>query len=213
MQILFSLVIPLLGIVSIVAAIYFALRAFSSRSRVDKAAYGYGQLETRQSMQVDFGRAVIALFVGLIFLAVYAVNLAGGGAAPEPAFVPTISPTDTAEPEVVETAVPTPTATITPAPFPTSQVTVVATPTSPPIATPTQTPEPAPRTATVSSGVGVYLRAEPSTSATDLTWLQDGTLLTLLPGEAQADGYNWVFVRIADGQEGWVATEFITINP
>jgi hypothetical protein len=212
-QILFSLVIPLLGVVSILAAIYFVVRAVSARSRVDKAAYAYGQLETRQSMQFDFGRAVVAFIVGLIFLAVYAVNLVGGGAAPEPAFVPTISPTETAEPEVLETAVPTPTATVTPVPFPTSQVTVVATATSPPIATPTNTPEPAPQTATVSSGVGIYLRAEPSTSATDLAWLQDGTQLIILPGEAQADGYTWAFVRIPDGQEGWVVTEFITINP
>ncbi|HSM55207.1 MAG TPA: hypothetical protein VK879_03550, partial [Candidatus Sulfomarinibacteraceae bacterium] len=69
MQILFSLVIPLLGAVGLLAALYFVLRAFSSRSRVDKAAYRYGQLETRQSMQIDFGRAIVALFVGLIFLA------------------------------------------------------------------------------------------------------------------------------------------------
>lgn len=212
MQILFSLVIPLLGVVGLLAALYFVLRAFSSRSRVDKAAYGYGQLETRQSMQIDFGRAVVALFIGLIFLAVYAVNLAGGGAAPEPAFVPTTSPTETAEPEV-ETAVPTSTATITPAPFPTSDVTVIPTQTPTPAATPTNTPEPSPPTATVTSAVGVYLRAEPSTSAPDLAWLQEGTQLIVLPGEAEADGFRWIFVRIADGTEGWVATDFVTINP
>ncbi len=212
MQILFSLVIPLLGAVGLLAALYFVLRAFSSRSRVDKAAYGYGQLETRQSMQIDFGRAIIALFVGLIFLAVYAVNWAGGGTAPEPAFVPTTSPTETVEP-AVETAVPTPTASITPAPFPTSDVTVIPTETPTPAPTPTSTPEPSPSTGTVTSAVGVYLRAEPSTSAPDLAWLQEGTQLIILPGEAEADGFNWISVRIADGTEGWVATDFITINP
>ena len=212
MQILFSLVIPLLGAVGLLAALYFVLRAFSSRSRVDKAAYRYGQLETRQSMQIDFGRAIVALFVGLIFLAVYAVSQIGGGAAPEPAFVPTTSPTETAQP-AVETAVPTPLATITPAIFPTSEVTLVPTQTPTPAPTATSTPEPSPSTATVSSAVGVYLREEPTTSAPDLAWLQEGTQLIVLPGEAESDGFSWIFVRIGDGQEGWVATEFITINP
>lgn len=212
MQILFSLVIPLLGAVGLLTAVYFALRAFSSRSRVDKAAYGYGQLETRQSMQIDFGRAIIALFVGLIFLAVYAVNLAGGGTAPEPAFVPTTSPTETVEP-AVETAVPTPLATITPAIFPTSEVTLVPTQTPSPAPTATSTPEPSPSTATVTSGVGVFLREDPSTTAPDIAWLQEGTQLIILPGEAEADGFSWLFVRIADGREGWVAADFVTINP
>lgn len=220
MQVVLSVVIPLLGLISILGAVYFLFRAVTARGRSGKASYGFGQLEARQSMQVDFARALIAFVVGLVFLAVYAVGLAGGGAAPEPAFVPTLSPTETAVPPVTATsaadAAPTTvgaTATVTPVPFPTSQVTVVATATPPPTAVPTNTPEPEPDTAVVTSPVGVYLRAEPSTSAPDVEWLLEGTPLVVLPGEAQADNYSWIFVRSPEGNEGWVATDFIELTP
>jgi len=172
-------------------------------------------LEARQSMQLDFGRAIIALFVGLIFLAVFAINPSWGEGMPEPAFVPTLSPTEEQPTPMSEaaTAVPNPTATVTPVPFPTSQATVVPTSTEAPVATPTNTPEPASQTAVVTSPVGVYLRSEPSTTAPDVEWLLEGTQLVVLPGSAEADEYVWMYVRTPEGNEGWVATDFIEVNP
>lgn len=217
MQVVFGLILPLLGAISLLGAAYFLIRALSARSRFGKESYGFGQLEARQSMQADFIWAVVALLVGLIFFAVYAIVPNDGEAMVEPAFAPTLSPTTSAtETGVSTTAVPTSvlaTATVTPVPFPTSQVTVLPTATQPPAATPTNTPEPAPQTAVVTSPVGVYLRSEPSTTAPDVEWLLEGTQLIVLPGEAQADEYTWIFVRTLAGNEGWVATDFVSVNP
>ncbi len=214
MQVVFSIIVPALGAISVLAAIYFVYRAFSSRARSGMESYGFGQLEARHSMQIDFVRAGMALFLGLIFLAVYAISPSVSGDAPEPAFTPAPLPTDTPNtPTAVATSVPLPTATVTPVPFPTSQVTALPTITEAPAVTATNTPEPQADTAVVTSPVGVYLRAEPSTSAADVEWLLEGTQLIILPGEADADDYRWIFVRTPTGNEGWVATDFIEINP
>jgi len=213
-QVVLGVILPLLGAISLLAGVYFLVRALSARSRSGKESYGFGQLEARQSMQLDFGRAAIALFVGLIFLAVFAISPSLGEGMPEPAFAPTLSPTETAPAAAtaVSTPEPGPTATVTPVPFPTSQVTVIPTSTVPPV-TPTNTPEPEPQTAVVTSPVGVYLRSEPSTTAPDVEWLLEGTQLVVLPGQAEADDYVWIYVRTPEGNEGWVATEFIEVNP
>jgi len=212
-QVVLGVILPLLGAISLLAALYFLVRALSARSQSGKESYGFGQLEARQSMQLDFGRAIIALFVGLIFLAVFAINPSLGDGMLEPAFSPTLSPTDIAPTVTTEAGVaePDPTATVTPVPFPTSQITVVPTSTQP-AATPTNTPQPEPQTAVVTSPVGVYLRSEPSTTAPDVEWLLEGTQLVVLPGEAEADEYVWIYVRTPEGNEGWVATDFIEVN-
>ena len=156
------------------------------------------------------------MVVGLIFLGVYAL-LPDDGVEAEPDPVPTPEMTaEAAETEPAapaETAVPEATSSPTPAPFPQEQVTVLPSatpiPTDPPL--PTATPEPELQTAVVASGVGVYLRQDPSTSAPDLEWLLDGTPLVVLPNQTDAGGYTWVLVRTDDGVEGWVATDFIEI--
>ena len=217
MQDVLSVIIPLLGAIGILVAIFFMLRAVASRIQTSKEPYGVGQLETRRSMQKDLLRAGAALVVGLVFMGVYAVISKSAEAAPEPKTTPeTIpEPAVTAPASADETAVPEATNSPTPVPFPESQVTVL--PTIPPAPTltpiPTSTPEPELETAVVASGVGVYLRQDPSTTAPDLEWLLDGTQLVVLPGEAEADGYTWVLVRTSDGNEGWVATDFIEITP
>jgi hypothetical protein len=217
-QAVLSVIIPLLGAIGILAAIFFGLRALSSRLQVNKEAYSVGQLETRRSMQKDMIWAALSLIVGLIFLGVYTL-LPDSMVEAEPEPTPTIevtaesAPTDTVSTE--ETAVPQATNSPTPAPFPESQVTVLPSatpiPTDPPA--PTDTPEPELQTAVVSSGVGVYLRDNPGVSALDLQWLLEGTPLEVLPEQADADGYTWVLVRTTDGVEGWVATDFIEITP
>lgn len=220
MQAVLSVIIPLLGAIGILVAIFFGLRALSSRLQASKQAYGVGQLESKRSMQKDLIWAGMALIVGLIFLGVYALLPDGDEAA-------TIAPEQTPAPETTvesieaemapanETAVPEATNSPTPVPFPESQVTVLPSltpiPTDPP--PPTATPEPELQTAVVASGVGVYLRQDPSTTAPDIEWLLDGTQLVVLPDRQDADGYTWVLVRTADGNEGWVATDFIEIAP
>ena len=71
---------------------------------------------------------------------------------------------------------------------------------------------PTPQTATVSSGVGVWLRGAPSTTGEQLEWLLDGTLVTLLPGQQTADDLLWQQVRTEAGVEGWVARDFLAIS-
>ncbi len=215
MQVIFAVILPLLGAISLLAAAYFLFRAVSARSRSGKESYAFGQLEARQAMQADFIRAAVALFLGLIFFAVFAIAPAAGDEVVEPAFAPTLSPTEglPVETAVIQTPLSISTATVTPVPFPTTQATVLPTLTSTPAQTPTHTPEPAPQTAVVTSPVGVYLRSEPSTTAPDVEWLLEGTQLVVLPGEAEADEYVWIFVRTPAGNEGWVATDFVEVNP
>jgi hypothetical protein len=77
---------------------------------------------------------------------------------------------------------------------------------------PTETPTPGPQTATVSSGVGIYLRSEPSTSAAELQYLEDGSILFVLDEQQTAEDLLWQQVRTEAGQIGWVAADYITMN-
>jgi hypothetical protein len=217
-QAVLSVIIPLLGAIGILVAVFFGLRALSTRLQASKQAYGVGQLESKRSMQKDLIWATMALIVGLFFLGVYALFPDGDEMAepePEQTSVPemTDESIETELTPVEETAVPEATNSPTPVPFPESQVTVLPTnpPAPSPTSIPTATPEPEPQTAVVASGVGVYLRANPSVSALDLQWLLEGASLEVLPDQAEADGYTWVLVRTVDGIEGWVATDFIEI--
>ncbi|MBX7253849.1 MAG: SH3 domain-containing protein, partial [Candidatus Promineofilum sp.] len=90
-------------------------------------------------------------------------------------------------------------ATVLPA-SPTPEATAAATATTPV------------QTATVSSGVGVWLRGAPSTTGEQLEWLLDGTVVTLLPGQQTADDLLWQQVRTEAGVEGWVARDFLTVE-
>ena len=116
----------------------------------------------------------------------------------------------------------TPQATATLAPLSTIDLgqTAVPTPVSaPPTLTPPiqpsatiEPPTALPKTAVVSSGVGVWLRRDPGTSGEQLEWLLDGAVLTILAGTQQVDGYEWQHVLSAAGIEGWVAVDFIVYN-
>jgi hypothetical protein len=227
-QAVLSVIFQVLGAIGILAAIFFGLRALYYRFQRSKQAYGVGQLESLRSMQKDLIWGAMALIVGLIFLGIYALLPDGEAAAtPEPDMTPapemTVESVETEPASANETdaatgstpSVPEATNSPTPVPFPEAQVTVLPTNPPPPTQTaiPTATPEPEPQTAVVASGVGVYLRENPSTTAPDIEWLLDGTQLVVLPGREDADGYTWVLVRTPDGNEGWVATDFIEITP
>ncbi len=77
---------------------------------------------------------------------------------------------------------------------------------------PTVTPIPPPQTAVVNSEVGVWLRSAPSTAGEQVEWLLNGTELIVLPGKQSADDLEWQQVRAPSGNEGWVASLYITYN-
>lgn len=205
MAVLFNIVLPILAGISIITVFFFLLRALSARSSVSRQAYDVGQVEARQKAQANLLAALIALLFALFFLAFTFIG--PRVAASIPAATPTPQPT-----AVPPTPQPTATATVTAVP-----TEPIATPTSPvPTATaspaPTESATPAPQTATVSSGVGIYLRSEPGTNAAELQYLEDGTILFVLDQQQTVDDLLWQQVELDSGQVGWVAADFITVN-
>lgn len=202
MTVVFNIILPILAGLSILGVFFFILRAFAARSKADHQPYNVGRLVVRQSAQVNLFRALIALLFALFFLALIALGPRLVAAFPSP----TPTPTPTAiPPTAVPTEPPTETPTIEPLPTPTSPV-----PTATPPLEPTATPTPEPPTAVVSSGVGVYLRAAPSTASEQLQYLEQGTAVVLLEGQQTAEELVWQQVQAPDGQQGWVALDFIT---
>lgn len=107
---------------------------------------------------------------------------------------------------------PPPTATRTPLPTFTPRPTVTLTMTPTPTATATPEPQVMPGVqVTVSGTVGqnLRLRAGPGLTQETLSILEEGTRLTVLEGSEAADGYEWWKVRTDDGQEGWVAGNWL----
>lgn len=201
-SVVFSIILPILAGLSILAIFYFVLRAFSARSRADHQPYNVGRLVVRQSAQVNLFRALIALIFALFFLALIAIGPRLAAAIPVP--TPTPQPTEV-PPTAVPTVPPSPTATFEPVATPTSPV-----PTATPPPQPTASATPQPPTAVVTSGVGVYLRAEPSTASEQLQYLEQGTIVILLEEQQTAEELQWQRVQAPDGQIGWVALDFIT---
>ncbi len=205
MTVVFDIVLPILAGISIVAVVLFLLRAVSARSRVENQAYEVGRVETRQRAQVNLLRAFVALIFAVFFLALIALG-------PQlKAFVP--APTVTPPPTVMSPTTTSPaTVTLTPVPATAEATTTPLVPTATPTLPPTETPTPEPLKATVTSGVGVYLRNDPGVGAAELEYLPDGTVLLVLDGQQAADDLQWQQVQTDNGQIGWVALEFITIN-
>lgn len=192
------------------AALILLVRALGSRSSISKQPYDVGLVEAKRSSQAALLAAGGSFIIGLIFLGAAAVIPRGDAAADaEPAVpvLPTVDvqvfPTPAATRELVAPAV----ATAQPQPTqPPPTPTVGAT------ATPVPTEPAGPTTATVSSGVGVWLRSAPTTNSEQLEWLLDGTVVTLLEGQETADDFLWQQVQAESGAEGWVARDFLVIN-
>lgn len=123
--------------------------------------------------------------------------------------------------EPLVTSLPTPTVIRLTAP-----ATAEPSPTSPqpsPTAIPTFTPRPtpdvsvAPEEITVgfyaevanTDGIGVSLRGGASTDSSRLLTVPEGTILLVIDGPREANGFQWWQVRLDDGSEGWVAGDFI----
>lgn len=209
-----ALSIALLAVAGLafLVAVVLVLRALGTRSSIGKQPYDVGLVEAKRNTQAQMLAAGIVFVVGLIFLGAFAV-IPRGEAAAENVAPPSVPVLPTPEVEMGLTPVATRTlagpavATIAPAatlppPTPTIGATV----------TPTIDASTIPTSAVVSSGVGVYLRAAPSTSAEQLEWLLDGTIVTLLEGQETADDLVWQQVQVASGAQGWVARDFLVVD-
>jgi hypothetical protein len=58
-------------------------------------------------------------------------------------------------------------------------------------------------------GQGLALRDKPSTAGRRVAFIPDGTRLTVISGDVEADGRTWKNVRTPSGQTGWVAGEYV----
>jgi hypothetical protein len=153
--------------------------------------------------------ALLALLVGIIILLcvglVLIVQALRGGEEEATATQP---PTRTAE------VMPTNTLTLfTEAPVVTPTDTVVLpVETSPAGETPTEIETGAQVIVQGTAGVGLNLRAEPSTQGRVVANAREGTELTVLEGPQEADGYVWWNVRTPDGREGWGAARWLALK-
>ncbi len=217
MTAVFNILIPLLAIVAIGATIYYGLRAFRYKTSFSRQPYNVGQQHTHRAMQLDMLRAgaflivafMMLILVGFSQISTSATDIDGQNVIEtEPVEEETsLAATATVDVPIVipQTAVAIATATTPPLPtfppLPTEQPTI-----------PTITPLPLPPSAIVTSEVGVWLRSEPTVSSEQIEWLLDGTVLVLLDGKQSGDDLEWQRVQAASGNEGWVATLFITYN-
>jgi hypothetical protein len=201
-----NIVLLLLAGLSILGALYFLAKGLGARSRITRQAYSVGQVEARRTSLLNWVRAGFLFLAALIFLGIFAVRPLLSGREPDAVPTPTLLP---ATPPPDATAAATVPAT-TQSPAQASPTVLPASPTAQTTVAPTVAPTP--QTATVSSGVGVWLRGAPSTTGEQLEWLLDGTLVTLLPGQQTADDLLWQQVRTEAGVEGWVARDFLAVS-
>jgi hypothetical protein len=61
-------------------------------------------------------------------------------------------------------------------------------------------------------GAGLNLRQQPTTYAKVVSNAREDTVLTVLEGPKEADGYAWWRVRTPDGAEGWGAGEWLVLK-
>lgn len=73
--------------------------------------------------------------------------------------------------------------------------------------------EAAPSATVRADGQCLRLRAAPSTTAAIITCLPDGSAVTPLDGQAEADGHSWRRVQTVGGETGWVASTFLVHSP
>jgi len=142
---------------------------------------------------------VILLCVGLILI-VKAIR-GNGDEAPTPV------PTFTAEAVPSATlSLLTPTLAITPT------NTVVLTVGTPPATTrPTEIGPGALVVVSGTGGAGLRLRALATTDSEVIAMAREDTVLTVLEGPVEADGYTWWKVRTPDAEEGWGAADWLVL--
>jgi hypothetical protein len=65
------------------------------------------------------------------------------------------------------------------------------------------------RRVTGTEGLGLFLRAEPTTSNQPIKTLNEGTVVTIIGDERIAEDISWLQVRDETGAEGWVASQYL----
>ncbi len=203
LNLIFNVVLPVLLLICLLAIGFFILRSFRNRGRINSQAYNVGRTEANRASRANILWAALAFALLLLLLIVFAAGQIFIRTDQEPP-VPTPEPTAELPTPLPET--PTAEATSTVA-LPTA---TVALPTPTPELEATATPEAL--TATVTSGVGVWLRSAPSTNSDQIEWLLEGATLLVLDGRETAEDIEWQEVQTQAGVVGWVASDFIQIN-
>lgn len=183
---------------AVVAVVGAAIFFYQTREAV--RASRRALFDTERQVYLDRARRGRLLALGFLGLAsvLFVVNLGGSAIAnPAPTPTPTLTPTPTPPPP---TPGPSPTATLPPTPTPTE---------APP------TPTPPPRTATVTGAGSLGLRLRDAPNGNLIDYLPDGAVVELLDAAPVRtdDGIEWVNVVDPQGREGWVATQYLAINP
>jgi hypothetical protein len=189
--------VDILAPVALLAAVAAAIGAgFLMWSGQGASRSGRGALFNTER-QVAYERAKRARYsalalgaVSIFLFVVYFVTSGTSGIALEPTPTPTRTPRPTATlaPEKRETLI----ATIEPSPTPTSP----------------------PAKAVVANAGDLGLRIRETPGGDTIDFLQDGTVLEIVP-EPQVktdDGITWQKVRDPQGRVGWVSTEYIVIQ-
>lgn len=63
---------------------------------------------------------------------------------------------------------------------------------------------------TNTGGIGVTVRGGPSTDNVRLLVATEGTTALVVAGPSEGSGFTWWQVRLDDGTEGWIASDFLT---
>jgi hypothetical protein len=131
-----------------------------------------------------------------------------------PTAAPVLTPTATATTAalVTPTAIPEVTPTAAPEVTPTAAPEVTPTATATPVLTPTATPEggiPSPtvggRAQVTTQYQFINLRDGPGLGSETISQLANGTVVTILEGPEESDGYTWWKVDDGQGNVGWAA--------
>ena len=183
------------AVVAIAGALIFFWQTQEAQRAARRALF-----DTERQVYLDRIRRGRLSALGLVVLALilFVVDLGGSAIAnPPPTPTPTVTPTPTSPPPTIG---PSPTSTL---PLPTATLTPEPSPTAPP------------QTATVTGAGTLGLRLRDAPNGNLIDYLLDGTVLTLLPDAPVRtdDGLEWQHVIDPQGREGWVATQYIVINP
>ena len=199
-------ILSLAGICAL-AALFFLVRGIRARLSRTQQPYGVAQQEARHDMQVNLLRAGFMLIITLILLGIYGLVSGERGQDASPPPTPEVAATAatraTAEGTPEGTLAP-PSATPTP-----SHTVLAATVTPTATATAEATSAPTVAVAVVNSPNGLWLREAPG-GTQELELIAHQTKLELLPGRQTAEDLEWQQVRTPNGNEGWVASDFLS---
>jgi hypothetical protein len=155
--------------------------------------------------------ALLAILVALVILVCASLVLIirairGGGEEELPTPLPTVTAAAPA-PATATVTLLTPTSAITP-----TNTVVLPIESQEPTQPPTEIGPGALVIVEGTVGAGLNLREQPTTYARVVGNAPEGTVLTVLEGPRDADGYVWWRLRAPDGAEGWGAANWLVLK-